>query len=256
MEATFARADGGRDWKRGSLLGWKPHSCRWFNPPSEPQRATPMQSAVPLKVLRPSMAYAVLSVRACGPLRNHGPLSVNVLATSFGGARVFLLAAVFSGPCLLRDPSALTVASARPWAPATGIHAGTTHPYPPAILGRPRLGVARTTPPVVRSGHRCAAWSFTMERVFAFQTSLFTLHSSPLRAAPLPWPPLTARCLRSALLAPLASEPGSMAQATPRRRHPRTNRQQIPRANNAGTTATLSAPAARWKPRPEFRRDW
>ncbi len=70
---------------------------------------------------------------------------------------------------------------------------------------------------------------------------------SALQAAPLPWPPLSARCLRSAILAPLASEHGSMAQATPRRTSP----MRAQAANRfrgrieRGFEATLPAPATR-----------
>lgn len=86
-------------------------------------------------------------MRACGPLRKHGPENAAGWWCRSAAREFFLLAAVGSGPCLLRDPPALTVASSHPWLPATGIHAGTTHPYPPAFRGRPTLGVARDITP-------------------------------------------------------------------------------------------------------------
>ena len=229
-------------------------AAAWFNPPTEPQRATPIQSAVHQRCSGHPWPTRVLSVRACGPLRNHGPAECLRLATSLGTSSSPLPSPDYSGPCLLRDPSALTVASAHPWAPATGIHAGTTHPYPPAIPGRPRLGVARTIAPAVRSGHRCAAslleWNASWP--FILHPSAFIL---PAPAAPLPWPPLSARCLRSAILAPLASEPGSMAQATPRRRTSRTNRPPDSAGEQRGNGRQRAPrPQQEWKPRPEFRR--
>ena len=86
------------------------------------------------------------------------------------------------------------------------------------------FGVARTTPPVVRYGHRYAAGLLGWKRPRCFERCACWPRGLALRAAPLPWPPLTARCLRSAILALLASEPGSMAQATPRRTIPTRSR--------------------------------
>jgi len=263
MEEESRSADVLEDGSRIRWRGWRAgcealesigmeaaFAAAWFNPPSVPKRATPIQSAVPLKVLRPSMAYAVFSVRACGPLRNHGPLSVNGLAASSPALR----SPALRSPLLaLRSFRALP--AARPFGPhcclRPSMGCGNRHPcrdYPPLPPGHPWPATARGRP--YHSAGRSLRPS--LRRLSSRLETSSLLQALALLAAPFRASGGCASMAFAHCTLPALRHPGSAGQrarlhgtAHPSPKTPRSNRPPIPRANNAGNNG--NAPRARGK---------